>query len=132
MSMKKLAFAALRTDLQSPETEAIFGYSPTVGKVTEAYFDEVWHLLQGESQPEGVGYVLLDAGVTFGIPVAMGWEEKVKNLAPVDRIVQLCVFMRRKYKNHPEWVTHKHRFMNRVTRVKSRALKMRKAESVAA
>lgn len=120
MSLRQEALNAFKIDLMSPETEKILGAKPVWGPVTIGYLEEVWHQIDGENLPPGRGYVLFDVALTFGVPVAKVWEGK-----SIDELEKL---MRRKYKNNPLYGTHKHRFMNRVTRVIARARKMANAQ----
>jgi hypothetical protein len=119
MTLKEAAFKAFKTDLTSPETEKIIGYKPTWGPVTIAHLEDVWAQLEGESLPPGQGYILFEVALTFGLEVAQAWRGKSVN--------ELEKLLRRKYKNSPVWGEHKHRFMNRVTRVVTRARKMENA-----
>lgn len=119
MQLRLDAIKAFKIDLMSPETEKILGAKPTWGALTVGHLEEIWSLIDGENLPPGKGYVLFDVALTFGVEVAKGWEPK-----SIDELEKL---MRRKYKNHPQWGTHCHRFMNRVTRVVARGRKMEHA-----
>lgn len=129
-TLKELAFKGLKTDILSPETRAIVGYDTTWGPVTESFIAENWMLIDGEGLPPGVGYLLLDVAVSFGIVIAQGWKKQISSLSPEEGIQKLEVLLRRKYKNHPQWGVHKYRFMNRVTRASARARKMLKELSI--
>lgn len=117
------AFAHFKIDAESPETEKILGQ-----RVDTAFwfFDGCWVQWQEmdlDSLPGPVAYVLFEAAMTHGLGVAEHWKRDTKDLELIPRVLRLTELLRRRYKVHPNWVEHKHRYMNRVTRVKKRAEK---------
>lgn len=120
----ELALRAYVVDLLSPETEKILGFKPVAGPLAAAELKETWFKGGYEALPLGVGYVLFEVRLTVGEEVAVQWQKDVEAVKePADQIKRLGELLRRRYRVHPEWERHKHRFMNRVTRVVKRAEK---------
>ena len=117
------AYANFKIDAESPETAKILGQ-----RVDTAFWFldgclVQWNEMELDKVPGPVGYILFEAAMTHGQPVAEHWMRETKDLELELRVLRLLELLRRRYKVHPNWTEHKHRYMNRVTRVAKRAKK---------
>lgn len=117
------AYAYFKIDAESPETAKILGQRVDVAFWFLDGCHVQWQELGLDKVPGPVGYLLFEAAMTHGQGVAEYWGRETKELELMPRVLRLTELLRRRYKVHPNWVEHKHRYMNRVTRVKRRAEK---------
>lgn len=122
------AFQAYIIDTISPETSAIVGYTPDTGLRLSLFARETWEMFDFESEPYGVGYLLFEIALTLGPELMQQWREMTVDSPPLDRINRIEALLRRRFRQHPDWEVHKHRFMNRVTRAVKRAEKWQKQQ----